>query len=261
MEKQVEKAIDRIKKLLALATSSNPNEAATAAAQAASLMTQYELEEADLRLESGAANSDPIDNTFWEGLEGSRIAEWKSTLIIGLVKAFDCYCWWSPEVVGRSDIDLRRKTVQRVRVIGRRSNVQTANYLFLYLTNELEKMANVAWNHFCTTLESLSFHGKHWKNSFLTGAASIIRNRLYEQIKQNHAVQETSKAMVLVMKDREEVEKYYNVAKPAGLHSVSASSVRINKNAYEQGKEAGRTISLGGDRQGIGAAPKQLKSC
>jgi len=244
-EQKIAKVMDRIKKLMALSQSPNQNEAATAAAAAASLMSEYELEEADLRLETGEA-AEAIEDVCFT-LDGQRHANWKSYLHVGLTRAFHCHSW-----LHRSFQNGKR--TQAFRVVGRRSNVQTINYLYLYLVQELTSMSERAWCEVPATQASL-IHGKHWKNSFLTGAAGEIQKRLFAQVEQEKA-QPATNALVLVRKDQEEVEAFFNSVKPK-LVKVQ-NQTRINSDAYGQGQEAGRNINLGGGGKGLGAAPKQL---
>ena len=52
-----EELIDKIKKLLALADSSNPNEAAVALSRAQKLMERYNIEAVDLKIENDISES------------------------------------------------------------------------------------------------------------------------------------------------------------------------------------------------------------
>ena len=249
------KIMDRIKKLLALSTSSNANEAAVAASKAAQMMAEYELEEADLRIESGEANQDPIDNTLWNGIDGKRTSTWRNSILMGLIKAFHCHGWYTYEITGEFP---NRVKNNRFRVVGRRANVQTANYMYLYLEKEIKGLSEKAWVEFATfsPLEAKLVHGKHWKNSFLLGASNEIYRRLVEQVNAEKEELE-SKAMVLVRQDQKEVDLYFNNIKPR-LHNMPQASSRINRGAHDQGKEAGSKVNLGGSRPSLGAAPRQL---
>jgi hypothetical protein len=246
------KIVDRIQKLLALSTSSNPHEAATAAAKAAKMMADYELEEADLRVESGEANSDPIETTFFDGVEGRRTSTWKGAILLGLVKAFGCHGWYDYSIAGEYP---NRVKITKFKVIGRKANVQTANYMYLYLVREITRLCNEAWLAVPASLASVT-HGKHWKNSFYIGASSEIYRRLVEQV-QEAKKQAQTPGLVLVRKDQEEVDLYFNTNKPR-LSKMTMSAPRVNGDAQAQGKEAGSSINLGGAKPSLGAAPRQL---
>src|ERR1700760_4954522 len=84
------KVVDRVRKLLALAQSSNVNEAATAALRARELMEQHRLEEGDIAISSGGAV--PREDVVEEELQprgGSRVLKWKTQLAAALAEAFN----------------------------------------------------------------------------------------------------------------------------------------------------------------------------
>lgn len=252
---KIEKVMDRIKKLLAMATSSNPHEAANAAAKAAALMAEYELEEADLRVESGEANVDPVEAAMWDGFSSQRTSTWRGYLIVGILKAFGCHGYWNPVYD-----NVTRKRITSFRVIGRKTNVQTSNYMYLYLEEELLSLCDKAWGDLPAS-QACMVHGKRWRNSFLVGAALEVQRRLFEQWRQtnDYYKQSNEKAMVLVRQDQSEVDAFYaKVKSELNLKAKSTSNTRVNHDAYSQGKEAGSRVSLGGSRGNIGAAPRQI---
>jgi hypothetical protein len=246
------KIIERIQKLLALSTSSNPHEAAVAAGKAAQMMADYQLEEADLRVESGEANSDPIETSLFDGVDGKRISTWKSGILNGLIKAFGCHGWYTYEITGEYP---NRVKNTKFKVIGRRANVQTANYMYLYLVAEISRLCNEAWLAVPASLASVT-HGKYWKNSFFVGASNEIYRRLVEQVQAAKAQAQTP-GLVLVRKDQEEVDLYFNANKPR-LKNQAMTTSRVNGDAHSQGKAAGSSINLGGAKPSLGAAPRQL---
>lgn len=75
MDRQRERIIDRVQKLLRLSTSNNPHESATAAAQAQRLITEHRLEEAEL----GDVNAEP-DGLEMRELFDIPCVEWTMTL-------------------------------------------------------------------------------------------------------------------------------------------------------------------------------------
>lgn len=76
--------ITKIKKLLALATSSNENEATIAAEKASLLLAQYNLSLADL----GTDQKEEISETVIETT--SRTVTWKIILLSGIADANNC---------------------------------------------------------------------------------------------------------------------------------------------------------------------------
>lgn len=77
------KAIDKIKKLLRLAASDNPHEAAAAMRQARALMEKYRLEESDVQL------SDVYECA---ARSGSKITppQWEANLVVAVSQAYAC---------------------------------------------------------------------------------------------------------------------------------------------------------------------------
>jgi hypothetical protein len=128
--------------------------------------------------------------------------------------------------------------------------------MFLYLTKEVQAMCERAWIAL-PACEASMLHGKSWKNSFLMGAATIIQKRLIEQVAANQVAQSQSKGGELIKRDQAEVDAYYQRLR-AQLHlRQSNTQSRINRSAYEQGKEAGASVNLGGNTA-LGAAPRQI---
>jgi len=253
MENKLDKVMDRIRKLLSLSTSNNPNEAATAAAQAAKLMADYELEEADLRVESGEANLDKIEQDVWYN-DSKNGAKWKGMILVGVVKGFGCYAYQSKVRVSDGSIK------STYCVIGRSNNVRTANYMFQYLTKEIQDMCERAWLALRAASEASMYHGKHWKNSFLLGAAVVIQNRLIEQSDANKVAQAQSKGCALIKRDQAEVDAYYQRLRSQLNLRQAHSQSRMSRDAYEQGKEAGASVNLGGNAA-LGSAPRQIAGC
>ena len=86
---QQSKIVAKIRKLLALAQSSNEHEAAAAAARAAALMAAHQIAEATLSLEPNAeSTAEAIGEQVLEA--SSRVASWRRMLIGGLTRAFAC---------------------------------------------------------------------------------------------------------------------------------------------------------------------------
>ena len=79
-----DKILDRVKKLLALSTSSNVNEAANAAAAAQRLMLEHRLTEADV--------SDTQEGQMFELSMGAVgfASRWKFVLVTAVARAFFC---------------------------------------------------------------------------------------------------------------------------------------------------------------------------
>lgn len=231
--------IDRIKKLLALSNSTNEHEAANAAALAAELMLQHKIDQADLAVEDEAQE----EVAAWRVGSDKTNVGWKGVMLVGLFYAFGC--WGS-------------KSAQRGwRVIGRKSDVDTVRYLFDYLVNEVNRLADEGWErHQYETYDSI----RRWKNAFRVGAAGVIQRRLKEQHQQTmKAAEEAGKTSALVYIGKQE-EQVALACRQRGIkfqktgRDVSGSS----HDGYARGREAGKDVVLGGGRGQLAAGRKQL---
>lgn len=123
------KISDRIRKLLALAADKNasPNEVSQAAAMAAALMQEHKLSEADVT-DKTQDGSEVIDVPL--GAEGF-MASWKFGLVTVTARSFFC------EAIGLH-VGRRRK----VRIVGKKDDIEVATVVFEYLLREIERLTD-----------------------------------------------------------------------------------------------------------------------
>jgi len=254
-----EKIIDRIKKLLSLSQSSNENEAAQAAAMAAELMLKHEIEEAQV---VGAGEApDVIEEVEQESVAVSKqIVHWKGLILAGLAESMGCRMYYGNTY----------KTGKRQRtymVAGQESKRQTIKYMYAYLVEEVERLANFAYRE--EILENKKSKvpkddwpsARAWKNAFRLGAASTINNRLCEQRRKTHKEADKagqSQALVVVEKAAEAVEVFMKREVP-NLKKGSAASFSSGS-GYGAGRAAGKNVGLGGAGKTLGAGAKQIGS-
>lgn len=254
------KIIDRIRKCLSLASNNNsPEEAAAAAAMAQELMFKHQIGESDLDLDDGKRVSEEVvDESILD--DGAKRVAWKATLAFGIARAFGCTLY----------TDQSSGTGTKYQVVGLKSVVQTVGYMFLYLANEVEQLADAAW----ARETNKKFQSpRTWKNNFRMGAVNIISKRLQaqraEQDRQvaamvreantNPTAAPVSTALALYKTDQERVtDKYAEVKKAKSLRS-KRTRYSYNPSAYERGQAAGGNVSLGGGK-GLGAPAKQVRS-
>lgn len=230
-----DKILDRIRKLLALARSSNPHEAAAAAARAAELMAQHQLAEASLEHEDEAIGEHELERC-------GRKVTWKSILARGVCIACACDCYWTrPWRLGADERSLR--------IVGRASDVDAARYLYAYLVREIERLARAAWD--ARQRESPLDSARAWKNAFRSGAASEIAMRLRTARDEALAAARrradadtaASKAVVRVDRDAAAVADYMS-----RLNLVSPRPALVSSaTGLYQGRIAGAQVNLGGN--------------
>lgn len=119
----------------------------------------------------------------------------------------------------------------------------TVRYLFTWLSAEIERL--------CAADESI--RGRTARNSFRIGAVEGIRDAMYEARKVARAV--ATSAALVVIDARLDAAKS---ALPSGLRSSSVSPSRVDRDAREAGRRAGRAIHQGGAL--TGGETKALRS-
>lgn len=268
----IDKAIDRIRKLLRTAEGSpSEAEAALAATRAAELMAEYDLSEAQVRL-SEDRPAEPIEQEHIlvdpndAGRIRKRAEAWKGTVASAVAKSFGARMYWFGS---------------RICFFGRTSAVQASTYTSLYLFRELERLKAEA-------IKANNIKNKKtWGHAFLIGAACSVAQRLNERTKERLAARPkpaatpkvmdntpaapavpgpvdppataTDQALVLVQKEAQEVEDEY-AAYSKGWRSRGGGGSFSNYSGYNVGSAAGKTVALGGGRAGIGASKGRLEA-
>jgi len=143
--------ITKIKKMLALATSSNENEATIAAEKASLLLAQYNLSLADL----GSDQKEEISETVIETT--SRTVTWKIILLSGIADANSCDA-------------MRNNYTGNMFLVGSSTNLIVCQHLYQYLTQAIERQA-----------KSCQGKGRAYLNAFRVGCATRLRQRLLTQ--------------------------------------------------------------------------------
>ncbi len=209
--------VAKIKKLLALAQSDNPNEAALAAARARELMIQHAIEEAALT----QSEREPIDRE-WLNLDTRRIPHWEALLAYVLAPHFFCRSYY----VKGCDIN----------VVGRKSDREALIATFFYLRGEIRKMADKAW---ATKPTNFPVHGKTWKNGFYEGCVQTVKARLEDE--QAKLTADTTGTAIVLAQRQTETDTWVKENMDVRL---SKSTRTVNVSGYVEGVQAGKTLDL-----------------
>ncbi|HWS84280.1 MAG TPA: DUF2786 domain-containing protein [Ktedonobacteraceae bacterium] len=205
----------KIKKLLALSTSSNPNEAAAAAAKAQELLMQHNLTLSQVETEVQASS-------YKQDFVGTGSRVWKRLLLAVIARNNFCEAIYDSQK-------------SHVIVIGEAHNQEVVTYLYAYLIAQLEPMAVAAYNQ-----SSRTVHAKSWLDSFYIGAVESVSDRL-EAHKQEMVAASNECRSLVVVKDAElqdAVQKLYP-------HTRKGSAKRIRSSTgYDEGLEAGKRVPL-----------------
>lgn len=260
-ETPLEAVIAKVQKLLRLAQSDNPNEAANAAKAADKLIQEHGLVDAQLET-SGEKPAEEIgecpDNVaLWHG----RVPTWELTLCFGLIRHYGCAGYRTWTYPGG-------RPAQAARVVGRPSDVAAFRAMWTWLRHEIERLALLNRGE-----------GRSWLDSFRKGAVRGVLDKLYDGKKAveqaEEAKQEVARAILgsapastalALYKGRGDAAKeklhelHEDLAKRAkrsrGGVTLPGASVR---DAYHTGKEVGRNIHTGASLGSGGGAPKALK--
>jgi hypothetical protein len=234
------KIIDKVAKLLELSKHNNsPEEAASAAAMAQKLMFEHKISMSDLDISESKDEVEVINEVITE--TGNRCT-WKAILVGSLARGFGANAYTS-EVNG--------KTLYHV--VATKGNVEAIEYLFPYLVNEINKLADLNFKVFGEG------HGKNWKNSFRLGAVNTIAKRIKEEYENEMKAVETMVGNAIVLyrdSDKRQKEFYMELRSKMKMHSVNPT-INYNGSAYGIGLRAGESISIGGGKA-IGGRKNEL---
>jgi hypothetical protein len=216
----------KIRKLLALADGAGTEaEAANAAARAAALMAQYQIEQADVD-ELVRDAEDPMVRVDSES--SGRLAGWRKQLASGIASGCGCSVILVRSRAGETTLSF----------FGRTSDVQAAIYMFGALSTEIERLArrNAAGN------------GAAYVNAYKLGAATTINRRLRAQreetIEQARASGVSSAALVKVNDSCVVAHKF--AEKLLGKIGSCTPTRYSSGSGYGAGQRDGRDVKLGG---------------
>jgi Protein of unknown function (DUF2786) len=210
----IEPILSKIKKLLALSTSSNPNEAALAAAKAQELLMQHNLTMSMISTQDESSYERSFIQT------GKRI--WRRLLVSVLARNNFCEPCYDPQ------------TSQTI-LIGEAHNCEVVGYLYTYLLGQLEPMAVAAYK-----ISLTSMHAKTWLDAFYVGAINSIGHRLEAQKQEMAAASNACKALI-VSKDAE-LKTAFNRFYPRTRRDGSKRVRSVD--GYQAGQEAGQRVAL-----------------
>jgi hypothetical protein len=218
-----ERAVERIRKLLALANSSNPHEAALAAERATEIAQRHNLDLASL----GPVESERF---VQRELDVGGAAPWRWLLMSAIARATFCRA-------------LRRRTGARFQsemfVIGERHNLAVCEFLFAFLARAVDRLAERGWRR-ARAVYGAWVEARAWKNDFRRGAVATISTRLAERTVRFAA--ESAAASSLVIDKEAAIESAF-----ARLHpDAPTRTVRLKaqSHAFSQGQHEASQIEL-----------------
>jgi hypothetical protein len=227
----MEKIIDKIRKLLALATSSNEHEAALAASHAQRLLSEHNLAMADIETEIKPQSADRIETSV-----SKTLPKWVRHLSAGVSSAFDCQAIHHP-------------STGKMTFIGVGVDVQIAAYTFAYLDRTVRKIcSSYMKNHVNDAIPNR--HRELMRQSYYLGAVSTITSRLREQKIRTPI---TPGALVPIKEGL--IKKAMFEMGPT--RTVRSRKSYINSHAYTKGQQDGSNVGI---HKGIGSNSPTQKS-
>lgn len=212
------RVVERVQKLLALAESSNQNEAELAAATAQRIMLKYNLD-----LQHAESGEQGECGYLWLGEPTGRLQPHHYALATLLVDHFFVQVIW---IRVYRPLEAKHGTV--LEVCGRPENLAMAEYVHQFVSRTVERL----WREH---KRSANIRSDRDRRSFLAGAVSGLRDKLRAQ--RDVALQEG-----LVWSGDAAVRAYYRRRHPRVAKTGGASS--SSRTAYAEGKSAGQTIVL-----------------
>lgn len=239
-----DKIVERVRRLLALATSDNVNEAANAAAAAQKLMAEHRISEAMLAIDSGSDEDvEDVENQVLD-VVGRRKELWLGILLHGLTRANGCEAYWASED-GQAVL----------RIVGATSDVQTCTYLYLYLRVEVERL--------CKAQGRKGPDARRFNASFKAGAASTLQRRILDAAKEQRTEQRIEAAEqggVALMRIDSALARLDAKAERVKLAMPKTRKARAGKardwTGFTAGERAARQISLDRGGPALGAAAR-----
>lgn len=217
MSEDIQKIKDRIKKLLALATSDNPHEAEIAMRRAMKLMASHNLSDKEINVDEMVQEVYTSDYT--------KIPQFMRYLYCGVARAFGVYSFYS---------NGWRSSRAKVHLVGRKGDVERAMYMFVVAYRLIEKKSD-------EYIEARPYLSRTSRNDYRAGLASGFVSQLMEAFKSEEKLfaNESGTDLVPVDSRFDEAEAWFNMNPTMKVEKVR-DSVRNNIHAasgFEDGKD------------------------
>ena len=205
--------IDKIRKLLALSTSSNVNEASLAWAKAQKLLLDYNLSMDQINTERGTKR-----NYVREDVHMGNRSVWRATAAYTVCRHNLC------DLVRISGTD-------KVAIIGEKHNIELCRLMIETIIEQLQTLASNAYK-----LSGSRMHAITWKDAFYMGAIQTIDERL----KQERAAASNSIRALIVVRDKELEQAKHHLFE--GQFQAGKPKYTRSYDGYSAGRAAGHQV-------------------
>jgi len=213
----MDKVLDKIRKLLALSSSPNEAEAASALTKAHEMLKKHNLSMVDLKdkTEDGIISFDFGDTGH----------NWRMLVINAIAQVN--YCRVVRKIISGQANLKRRSYETHILVFGKEHNVEAVKVMADYILGAIEKGAKGHYGE-----------GKSIVASYKVGFSDAICNRLYTMHKEEQADPECKALVVTADNELNQFMKKMNLVKIKCSHRISSP------NGYLAGQVDGRNLSL-----------------
>lgn len=233
----LDEAINKARKLLNLADSDNPNEAAAAAAQAQKILDKYEITQTMVE-QSGEEEPDDEDIAVFRDSplhEATKfnLDKWRIRLADVISEANMC------QVLLNTNSN---RNVKQIIIVGRPSDAEKVRYIFQWMFEETERLCK----------RDGRGKGRTWRNNYRHGVVDTITKKLRQVREEAIAeLKEANSSTALIKVDNalkkmeQRIHKVVNVVNEAtGGKTDSDSRMTPEANARRRGREAGEEINV-----------------
>lgn len=229
---QKKQMIEKIRKLIALSSSPNENEAMAAASKVQALLAQFNLSVADVRQDDTLQSHFTIDT-----YEKTLSVRWVRYVAVAIANLYFCEYRYNHT---REVIVTRKNGYKRYDVhmfIGEEHNIAVARLMFRYIIDAGERLMREA---------QLPTSNK--RSSFLMGFAQRIQARVFEMLRQPAKTQ-TENLPALYESTREKVKAF--MQQQMGQPGVPArTQLKHDAAAFAKGVDAGDQVSFNKQMEG-----------
>jgi len=237
-----EQIVARVQKLLALATSPNEHEAASAAAKAHALLAEHNLSlsevassNSDTDTPVGTVESTTVHGTPYERRMWSQVA-----------KLNFCSYFYTRTYKG--------KILHNV--VGNQANSLVACAMATYLMDTVLRLSKEA--------RAERDESMRWRDAFRKGCADTITHRIMERIKELRSGEDATKSisnpgnLPALYDDQNKAVQAYLAKNHPNLTTAKSREGRADASAYRSGSQAGSTVSLNQQVGGSSSSARRI---
>ena len=219
---EMTKIQNKIRKLLALATSSNEAEANSAMRMVAILREKYNITTIDINIEENTANTARVD------IAGTsrRVSTWESMLGGSIARAFDC----KAIIMGNSN-------PWQLSIIGTKNDAELVHYYFIKLRRDIVVLAD----HYAKENKG-NGNAKNMKHNYSFGMVTTINKRLKEMNRIRKEVESANTTALVIVKTNA-VEKRFTQEHPH-TRTRPKPVIRGNRSAWADGMKDGEKLGI-----------------